>query len=589
MALKEILAADDWKDIIIPTLSGGLNNFLDPDNLENTELSRAENVRVSGDKVIDPFGYSKYHGGVAVLGTPMDVISFEAQAGTKTSLLVTTLSLFIDIGTQWKLVPTIVVDTIDENETTGATVINIADTTSFVAGNPVSIELDSGAFHHSTISSISAGVSITIAVGIPSAASIGNDVQQGYKFTGDTDDIFSMVSIPWSDQVAITNNKDQVQVFTNSSGTIASLTNPAGVTTLLCKVLAVYDSSLWLLNITENGTPYTQRVRACDKADITEWVTGVAYSSDLFESTKPITSASKLGPYLIIYRERGIHRVSLATDPSKRFEIFQMLSSQGVAGIGSVVNLHQNQQMFWGIDNFYTYQGGFDATPVGDKIKHLVFGETGESDPDADHKRRLLHLEDFDEVLCVYQGVGDTEPVRAVLFKNEEDRWTYRKFAHPVRGASKVSSDVSITWQTAIGTWNSQSETWQSAFLGTNAAVLVFASDTYTYSVNPSVSDDDGTAITRYVETKDFSESPNKGRIDFIEVKIAGGSINVDYSTNEGISWQSYGVIAAAATEALYRIYKQFIYESLRFRFSSSVSGFRLYNMKMRVTIESEV
>lgn len=68
------------------------------------------------------------------------------------------------------------VSTLDENEITSATVINITSTTGFTVGSFVFIELDDGTYHRSDIASIAGGVSVTINTGIPSAASSGNAI-----------------------------------------------------------------------------------------------------------------------------------------------------------------------------------------------------------------------------------------------------------------------------------------------------------------------------------------------------------------------------------------------------------------------------
>lgn len=65
--------------------------------------------------------------------------------------------------------------TLSTDEITNDTEIHVASATGFASGQYISIELDSGAYHHTKISNVS-GSSIFIANGLPSAAATGNDL-----------------------------------------------------------------------------------------------------------------------------------------------------------------------------------------------------------------------------------------------------------------------------------------------------------------------------------------------------------------------------------------------------------------------------
>lgn len=66
--------------------------------------------------------------------------------------------------------------TIDAAEANGQTVISVAATTSMANSDIIGIELDDGSLHWSTVSSFSAGDTVTIAAAITAAASVGNRV-----------------------------------------------------------------------------------------------------------------------------------------------------------------------------------------------------------------------------------------------------------------------------------------------------------------------------------------------------------------------------------------------------------------------------
>lgn len=62
----------------------------------------------------------------------------------------------------------------DDAALAGATVIPLESTTGLAATNRVSLILDNGNTHRTTIASVSAGVSVTLNLAIPSKASSGN-------------------------------------------------------------------------------------------------------------------------------------------------------------------------------------------------------------------------------------------------------------------------------------------------------------------------------------------------------------------------------------------------------------------------------
>jgi hypothetical protein len=66
--------------------------------------------------------------------------------------------------------------TLDAAEEAGQTVLSVADTTRFTAGDAIQIKLDGDLWHTSSIVSFSAGDTVTIAAGLPSRASSGNAV-----------------------------------------------------------------------------------------------------------------------------------------------------------------------------------------------------------------------------------------------------------------------------------------------------------------------------------------------------------------------------------------------------------------------------
>lgn len=66
--------------------------------------------------------------------------------------------------------------TLDADEAAGQTVLSVASTSDFVAGNAIIIHLDNEETHTATISSFVADDTVTISTALPSKASSGNTV-----------------------------------------------------------------------------------------------------------------------------------------------------------------------------------------------------------------------------------------------------------------------------------------------------------------------------------------------------------------------------------------------------------------------------
>jgi hypothetical protein len=77
--------------------------------------------------------------------------------------------------------------TLDAAEVSGQTVLSVTATTNMTVGDSIMIELDDSTFHLSTISSFSAGDTVTIADALPSKAASGNTVIIASAQTTDAD------------------------------------------------------------------------------------------------------------------------------------------------------------------------------------------------------------------------------------------------------------------------------------------------------------------------------------------------------------------------------------------------------------------
>lgn len=596
-AFEESLAADDWSDNVLPDFSGGLNLFLSPDSIQDNQNLRSDNCRITGDRILADTGYTQYHTDT-LLGTPLKIFRFRKQADTIATYLLTTKTVYIDTANQWRGVNTSVTDTLDTSEAAGQTVLGVTDTTGFTAPSAVKVELDTGEWWHSTIASVSAGVSVTIDDAMPSLATSGNTITQLVTLTGTVDNRISVVGIPWSDQFVFTNGLDAIYEYTESTGNITALTGLPGSDTE-CISLAVWDSSLFLINTNESSSPFPQRVRWSDKGDITEWATGDSGSVDLFDSTDQNVVAKKLGPYLMIYRQRGIHRVALSSKATSRFSSDKMIETDGVDSINSVVEISENQHIVFGRFNFYLYSGDFALTPIGNPVKKAIFGASGEFDVAEAPSKALFYDKEKEDIIAVFQAVSGTEPVVAYIYNIINQAWTGpRTYTDPIYDIGNAETDTALAWDTVDSalTWAAvdPATAWNSAVIEADSVFNLIVSDTDTFQYDGTGTDDNGTAITKLFETKEFA-FPMDMRLDWIDYKCTGGSgsdaqrVTISVSTDGGVSYTVLGRAEASTVLTTFRVFKQIVFNRLRIRIDSDSSNFCVLDLNVRLRPESEM
>lgn len=553
-----------------------------------------------------------------ILGTCMLIHQLEQNGLVTDSFLITTRTVYKDSANEW-------IPVIDDNagspvSTTiastaavvGDTSIEVASVAGFTAGDVVVIELDTNSFWGffvTTIATVSSP-NITLDDPIPFAAAIGNTVELGVTLNGGQADDHNAtegengeqnrvraVSIPWDDKFVFTNGSDNVKFYDDTTGRIDDLNNLSGIAGLPANTksrdVTLFNNVLVLLNTEENSTKFAQRVRYCDTADLTAWNAGVAGTTDLLDRANSIISSEKLGPYLYIYRKRGVVRMGVSGETNRTFDFDEIMSQHGVSTVQGVAENRENIHFLFDIRNFYEYGGGFSVAPTGDRIKDRIFTRQGDLNFDLFSMASILHLEPEDSILSVYVSGSDGIPKKAYKYNYRYQAWTERMFNASVWGyGDVVSGDSSLSWNDLVGPWTAQNFPWSSASVigGESTKLLLYdvAPNSGAFIYNGLHSTDFGTAISVDVQTKNFLEI-GKVRFDWIDIFCAGGQITVSISKDRGQTWETYGTISAILQPANHRLYKQLITDQYMMRFETSDPGFQLHSVKIRVTPEQEI
>lgn len=563
---------EGWKYTVIPRLDGGLKTDLPAEIIQDSETPALKNVIFKRGRVIVDTGYAAI--GQAVEGDPRLGYLFEKRSGTNEALLVTdeTLYKWVSGVTEWQYVSTATSTTLSGNEATGQTVLSVTDETGFSASDKIGIVLNDGTMDMTTVASTAAG-QITVDDALTGDADSGNAVVQGLTLSGSADIQVDAATVPSNDWFVFTNGVDTPQRYDGTD--VADVPGLiAAFTTFKANTVAMFKNYLHFGHTEENGTAHPQRIRHSDVADPTNWTTGDAGSADLLDSSHHIVVARKRGPYLLIYREGSITRREFVGSADQVFDDETIIEGEGAASTHSVAET-EDAHVFVGKKNIYRYLGGFELEPIGDDIFEVLFSAEGEIDPANRNLVLTTFLVERNEVLIFYpsMGTGITKAARLSLKNNQ---WSKRVLGHSITGIGEFERTANLTWTTAPGTWAEYTGTWSSASSSAGARLFMLlanaADQPYLYDfVEPQEA---GTDIEWEFETKDFGLPDRQTRIEYVDFKIRGSSISIDYSTDLGSSWSSIGTDSPGVSYTRCRHFKPIVARTVRFRLSGSGAGF---------------
>ena len=574
----------DWQDLTLDQFDGGLVLEGDTELLEVNELLEAKNMVYKDEKFKRDTGYKKLY--EAVVGDPRRHVTYRKRDGAVVEFLITNASAFRSDSGHWRPVlrgtaPT----TVNGNEAAGQTVITVVNAAGFGSGNRIGIELDDGTWHMTTVNGAPAGNDITITVALPSQASNGNDVIRMVSLSGDTSHHVTAVPVPWGDYVVFTNGVDVLKYYDPATDTVADV---AGVpTNMVCQTLALFDNSIVVAATIESGVNLPYRVRWCAKGDLANWTTLESGFTDLLDTESHIKQLLKLGPFLMIYREKSISRMAISGALFRRFDFDTAVNDVGVFSQYSVIDL-VDYHIVWANDDIYRYAGGSAVESLESPIYQALFGPDGEMGEDTRSKAFAVYLRKTKEALFIYQPTGAGGCTSAARYNLRKDNWTTRVFADNLTGfGSRVSNDA-LDWEDLVGDWVDQTNPWSSYSTSGNVEQQSFGTTSDRVMIYDYLSGLDNTSgIICSIQTKDFSHPSYLTRHDYLDVFAAGGTITVEYSTDKGASWEMLGTISASTVSTRYRLFKQFTARHLRFRLTSS-SSMTLAALHMRFKYEFE-
>jgi len=554
----------DWEILTVDNLLGGLVLDADSELLEKNEFTRSENWVIRDKKLKRDTGYAAYLG--AVRGRPRRHFSYVLHTGVIVELLVTDATVYKVASGEWQYVSDGTDTTLSGNEAAGQTTLSMTSIAGFADDDFVGIVLDDGTMHMTQINGVPGAGAIVIDVALPSAAASGNVVVKAVDLTGATTRHVTAITLPWNQWMVFTNGIDRVKRYDPATDTVEDV---PGLVDTVCQTLALFDNSLVLGNMTESGTRFPFRYRYCAKGDATEWALLEAGYTDVLDSTNDIIQLLNLGPHLIAYRDKSIARISLSNTGLRRFDTITTVAGVGIFSNLGVIDLI-DKHIVWGNNNFFWYRGGFSVEEIGNPVKDYVFGSAGllTQIPTKGEAFAVL-LPRSNEVLFFHHVSPPAGHQHEVLrYYLDYNKWNLRIFADSFCGFGEHITSDSTTWDELTGTWQDVVNSW----IGFDASgnnfdvVLCSADDLKSHIYDYQASTDDGVAITAVFETKDFSDAMYLLRHDRLDVGVGNGLVTLEYSTNKGASWTSFGTASAGASPQSSSLFAQFIADTFRYR-----------------------
>ena len=575
MPKPEKRGSGDWQTAGIDAFTGGINSSQRPELIPETDLIQCQNIILKQSRALVDTGYHTF--GNVVRGTPQTDFQYYQRSGVSELVLVTTATFYkyATGATQWQYISDGVKTTLTAQANAGATTLTVASITGFANGQFVGVMLDNGTQHQTTVNGAPSGFTITITNAIPAGrnAPIGAALVKAVDLTGTLDFLVSIILVPSNDWAVFTNGIDTPRYYDGTESKI--LPNlPGGFNT--CRVVANYNSTLFMCNTVEGGLDLPQRIRRSDIGDPTNWSTGLAGYDDLFNSSDFIRAAETMGPYLIIYRERSIIRGQYVNTAGKIYDWETTIDGEGAVSGQSVVNLNEQHLVFCNA-GLFLFNGGYNLDSFGDKIFYNVFSETGDLNTDFRDRIFAFYVEELDEAWFFYPDTTSETCNVLIRYNVGDDNWTKRKFPDTFVGFGFYQTISAKRWIDVVGPWSAQTFRWDSRTVSSSSPTTHFMSVglnqvvEYDYATDK----DNGTAISVILETKDFFNKDWAMRHDSLQFYARGTNITVEYSTDAGLNFQFFGTVTSANLSII-TLSKQFVCDKIRYRFTCSSSNFEL-------------
>lgn len=412
-----------------------------------------------------------------------------------------------------------------------------------------------------------------------------DDIQFVKSFTStvayDTtkEDLFSYDYVRKSNQTdpwwICTNGVDPIKYWTGADYLVNLISSyPSGVTALLAKHVIEFKGYLFLLDVSEDGNRYPQRIRWSDSEDPEDFLNGNASYNDITGADWIMGAMKFKGETLVVFKERSIW-VGYPTpdDPTGIFTFKRKTDGTGCAASNTIENLG-DEIIFLGWDDVYVFNG-IDYESLTEK--NVGISVINSIDPAQIGKCFGVVLEEQKEYWLFYPSTGSNYCDGVWCFNYNLNRWTKHSVADYISMYGYFQLEASVTIADLVGTIAQQ--TWRigdRTSLASMPVTLFGDTDGNVYEYDPTLNNDDDTAIDGYFCTKDFNPTQfmQQFLVTRLDVYYSGDTLQVWYSTDKGANYTLAATITSSASlDVVNRVWLRLDTNQIRFKFRNAVSG----------------
>ena len=350
-----------------------------------------------------------------------------------------------------------------------------------------------------------ANLTAIISVGLNVAVDKGaqtvyiDDVRAVDIETGDEDNVYS--SEIMSD-LYIYNNGIAADTIKKWDMATATVTNLLNATDYRAKKLLAYGERLCLFHTIESGVTAPQRVRWSVVGDPEDFAgAGASYATLIgVIGVDYIQTAEKISNYVAIYAERTIALMEYrGTDATNPFHFITRVAGVGIAAPQAIVNLDE-EHIFLGWDNVYSYKGGRDVEPIGNNIQEELFSII---EPEFINRSFMVFIEEKNEVRLYIPTIGNETPNTYFALNIKTNGWS--RGTRNYTGYGYFSQQDSPIWDTAEGTWAEATARWDDRTRLNLSPINLFGNTSgEVWQDNDSIYTVEGSDVTSWWDSKDL-------------------------------------------------------------------------------------
>lgn len=391
-----------------------------------------------------------------------------------------------------------------------------------------------------------------------------------YPLTGASSDIFSTATplLSGARTLVISNFKDNIRKYTGTGNCV-----DLGGTPPKAKFLQEFGAYLVLAHV-DTGTKFRSRVQWSDTGNIETWTGGNSGSVDLIEDGNDITGLNLWGGNVCVHKETAIYLGYLVQD-DRVFSFERKSTGVGTICNATIQNISESIQLFLARDGIRSFNGSSCelVTPtISDEIREGL--NSGYM-----HKCWSILVPELNEY-WVGIPMGSRTAADTVYKFNYVTGQCYKDIYDNASAAGLYQENTQTTIDNLTGTIDGLSFRFDDVFLSTVFPSVVIGTNAgVTVKRNGLTNDDNGVAVYAYRETKDF-EGDGKGNLArWLEMQFwaKGNTVQLDYSTDSGVTWTNAGTFTLTSTypsdDSPLFAYFDTVSSKIRFRFSNNVLG----------------